>query len=149
MDQTIVTNSFTETQNVGEYVASHLSGGNILLLYGDLGAGKTTFMQGVAKGLGIGRRIISPTFTIVRKYEISNVKYPMSSDTCLYHIDLYRTESEENLKGIGLEEILLEKRAIVAIEWPEKLGGLVPERRWEVRFEWLTENERKITIEKF
>lgn len=141
MEQTQITHSFEETQQLGEQFAQKVHGGDAILLFGDLGAGKTTFMQGLAKGLGIRHRIISPTFIIVRKYEV-----PIGTITYLYHIDLYRTETEADLKGLGIPEILEEKNAVVAIEWCEKLGSLLPKKRWEVAFEWVNENERKIII---
>lgn len=135
----------SETQDVGIQLAKEIllqEGPNIILLYGDLGAGKTTFMQGFAKGLGIEKRIISPTFIIVRKYEVQNNKE-------LYHVDLYRTQTEDDLKGLGIGEVLENESAIVAIEWPEKLGSFLPEKRWELHFETVGENERSITIEKY
>lgn len=140
-----ITNSYGGTQILGEDLAQKLSGGDVVLLYGDLGAGKTTFMQGLSKGLGITHRIISPTFIIVRKYDITNNQYPISNIKALYHIDLYRTETDADLEGIGLSEILSDKEAIVAIEWPEKMHNL-PKKRWEVHLKWLSENERNISI---
>ncbi len=148
MDKTIQTNNFEETQKIGEEFASHLEGGDVLCLQGDLGAGKTTFMQGLAKGLGVTHRIISPTFIIMRKYEVPRIKNQESRIKLLYHIDLYRTATEDDLKGLGIPEILEEKDAIVAIEWSEKLGLLLPKKRWELDFEWIDENTRKIVIKK-
>lgn len=141
MNDTYVTSSYQETQHLGEDIAKKLSPGDVVALYGDLGAGKTTFMQGLAKGLGITHRIISPTFIIVRKYELNAKR--------LYHIDLYRTETVADLEGIGLEEILSDREAIIAIEWPDKMGKLLPKNRLEIQFKWINENERKITIRKF
>lgn len=139
----IQTNSFDETQKAGEEFSHQLKGGDVLFLFGNLGAGKTTFMQGLAKGLGIEHRIISPTFIIVRSYEVS-------SDTIkkLYHIDLYRTETRHDLEGIGLMDILEDKNAVVAIEWPEKFG-ILPDQRCEIHFDTVDENKRTITITKY
>lgn len=148
MEKTILTNNFEETQKVGEEFASLLSGGDILCLRGDLGAGKTTFMQGLAKGLGIKQRIISPTFIIVRTYEVTG-KGKVSAVKNLYHIDLYRTESLADMESVGLSEILAQKNAIIAVEWAEKLSSLLPEKRWELDFQWLSENERKIEIKHY
>ncbi len=147
MIQTIQTNSFEETRKVGEEFTSHLSAGDVICLKGDLGAGKTTFMQGLAKGLGITQRIISPTFIILRKYEITLNNQPLPVKY-LYHIDLYRTETQDDIKGLGLPEILQETDAIIAIEWSEKLGSLLPKKRWEIAFEWISETQRKIIINK-
>ncbi len=125
----------------------------VICLYGDLGSGKTTFTQGLAKGLGIKKRIISPTFVIVRSYEVksqkSKVKTTTQNSKFFYHIDLYRIATEEDLKTIGIEEILNDPHAIVAIEWAEKLGSLLPKKRWDIRFEYVDEEKRRITIKKF
>ena len=137
----IQTNNFEETQKAGERFTQELKAGDIILLFGNLGSGKTTFVQGMAKGLGIKKRIISPTFIIVRRYELSR--------NAFYHIDLYRVESEDDIKGLGLPEILQEKNAIVAIEWPEKLGKFMPKNYWSLHFDNLGEDKRSITIEKY
>ena len=105
-------------------------------MYGELGAGKTTFAQGLAKGLGIKRRVISPTFIIIRSYE--NEKF--------YHVDLYRIENETDIKELGIKEILKNSKNIVAVEWPEKIEKLIPRNRIETYFEYIDENRRKITI---
>lgn len=141
----IQTNNYEETQKAGEEFAKKITGGDILLLFGNLGDGKTTFMQGVAKGLRIQKRIISPTFIIMRKYIVE--KNPGIAE--LYHIDLYRTQTLHDLEGLGLPEILQDKKAIVAIEWPEKLLSLSPAKRIEIRFTTLDENTREIIIEKY
>ncbi len=131
-----ISNSFEETQKIGEDFGKSLSKGSIVCLYGNLGAGKTTFVQGIAAGLGIKRRIISPTFIIVRKYEIENGNF--------YHIDLYRVENEKDIQGLGLEEILNDKNSIVAIEWAEKLGDKIPKQRTDIYFENIDDDERQI-----
>lgn len=113
----------------------------VIALYGELGAGKTTFVQGLAKGLGIKRRIISPTFVIIRQYKVS----PARCNT-FYHIDLYRIESEREVKELGLDEILNNPRNIIAIEWAEKMGNLLPENRIDIKFEYRNEGKRKIII---
>lgn len=138
MQKTLITKSATETQLLAKELATTMKGGEVLLLYGDLGAGKTTFMQGFAEGFGIQHRITSPTFIIVREYQ--------QNQKNLYHIDLYRTESDADLEGLGMREILQDKSAVVAIEWPEKLGSFLPEKRIEIRFETISENERKISF---
>lgn len=104
-----------------------------------MGAGKTTFVQGLAKGLGIKRRITSPTFIIVRSYGEEN----------FYHIDLYRIESDKDIEGLGIEEIFKDSKNIIAVEWPEKVEKLIPVNRTEIHFEYLDENRRKITIKDF
>lgn len=150
-----VTNNFSETQELGEkftrynLVQEILSGERIgafvIALYGELGSGKTTFVQGLARGLGIKRRIISPTFIIVRNYRIS-IKYRVLSIKYFYHIDLYRIEGEKDLYGLGVKEILNSSDNIVAIEWAERMGRLLPKKRCDATFEYLDENKRKVTI---
>lgn len=154
MNNTVITTqSAEETQKIGEEFAHTLKPGDIVLLYGDLGFGKTTFVQGVARGLGIEKRIISPTFVIVRTYELkrkvqsSKFKATAQNAKLFYHIDLYRTETLDDLKGIGMEEILRDETSIKLIEWPEKLGSIIPKKRVEVHFAYINENERKISIE--
>src|SRR5689334_12985517 len=120
MQESIITNDFEETQMLGEELAKKIQG-NILALHGDLGAGKTTFLQGFAKGLGIKKQIISPTFIIMRTYEIAGDDRFKQ----FYHVDLYRIESEHDVEGLGLLEIMKDPENIVAIEWPEKIENLL------------------------
>ncbi len=135
----ITTDSLRETQDFARDFAKNLKGGDVLCLYGNLGSGKTSFVQGLAKGLGITRRIISPTFIIARRYEMGDLN--------LYHIDLYRTQTLQDLRSIGMDEILEDDKNIVAIEWAEKLLDLIPKKRVDLKFEYIDENTRKITIE--
>lgn len=137
----ILTNSAQETQKLGEEFARSLQGGEIIALHGDLGSGKTTFTQGVAKGLGLSQPIVSPTFILMREYRLD--KQGLQT---LYHIDLYRTENERDAKGLGIEDVFADKEGVVLVEWPEKMGNLLPEKRIDIFFEYLTETERKILI---
>ena len=142
-----ITNNKEETQTLAEIFAKTLRGGDFLAFYGDLGSGKTTFIQGLAKGLGVDKRIISPTFIIMRHYVIK----PKTKNLKLknfYHIDLYRTESKHDLLAIGLDQIIQDKDNIVALEWAEKLGGMLPERRIDISMEYLGEDKRKIIIKR-
>jgi len=135
-DHEIITKSANETAKVGESLARGLKA-RIFCLYGDLGSGKTTFTQGFAKGLGIGSRLLSPTFIIVRRYDVPK------SEKLLYHIDLYRIA---HFDGLGLEEIFSDPNAIVIIEWAEKLGDALPKGRMDVHFLTLAHDKHKITI---
>ncbi len=114
----------------------------IICLYGELGSGKTTFAQGFAKGLGIGSRLLSPTFIIVRRYQI-----PKSSKF-FYHIDLYRIQTKEELEGLGLREIFAEPSATIIIEWADRLEKLLPKKRIDVYFSLMGLTKREITIKK-
>ena len=133
----MITDNYKKTQSLGEQFAKKLIGGEVVALYGDLGGGKTTFTQGIAKGLGIKQRIISPTFVIVRSYKIKN----------FYHIDLYRIENKRDIEGLGIEDILKNPENIVVVEWAERLGDLLPKKRIDVSFEYLDEEKRKITYD--
>ena len=115
----------------------------IICLYGDLGCGKTTFTQGFAGYFGI-KRIISPTFVIIKKYQVSSIKY--QAIKTIYHIDLYRLENVEEIKAVGLEEIINDKNAIVIIEWAERMGELLPKNRIDIKFRYVGENEREIIV---
>jgi len=132
--------SSEQMQKVGEQFAKSLIGGDLVVLYGDLGFGKTTFTQGIAKGLGIKNRIISPTFVIVRTYALPE-------NNTFYHIDLYRTTTQHDLEGLGLSEILHDQHAITIIEWPDRLEKL-PEKRTEVHIDYIDDQNRTIIIRK-
>lgn len=113
----------------------------IIALTGELGSGKTTFVQGLAKGLGIKKRVLSPTFIMMRQYAICHMPYAF-----FYHIDLYRVENEKDVEGLGLEEIWSNPGNVVAIEWAEKIKKILPKRRIDIHFKYLNNNQRKITI---
>ncbi|MBI5122538.1 tRNA (adenosine(37)-N6)-threonylcarbamoyltransferase complex ATPase subunit type 1 TsaE [Candidatus Roizmanbacteria bacterium] len=134
----IITTNFEETQQLGFDLAKSLKGG-VVCLYGDLGSGKTTFVQGLARGLGIEKRIISPTFIIMRTYEIEDKNF--------YHVDLYRIENEKDVEGLGLLEIMKDDASIVVIEWPEKIENLLPEKRKDIFFKYLDGDRREIVFE--
>lgn len=110
MEERYISNSLEETEKIAEDFAKTLKSGDIVLLSGDLGAGKTQFTKGVAKGLGINDTIPSPTFTIMNSYE-----------NRLFHFDLYRLHSFEELINIGAEEFLY-SNGISILEWPECVG---------------------------
>lgn len=141
--QTFITKSFEKTQKIAEDFSSKLTEGGIVALYGDLGSGKTTFVQGLAKGLGIKQRIISPTFIIVRQYKVRGKESAISG---FYHIDLYRTETIKDIQSLGIEEIMNDPQNIVVIEWAEKMKNMLSTKRINIEFEYISEKERKITI---
>lgn len=132
------TNNFIETQAFAVDFAKQLKGSTILCLYGDLGFGKTTFIQGLAKGLGVSGRIISPSFIIMRSYKLS-IKY-------FYHVDLYRINHEQEIIDLGLLDIMNGQNNITAIEWPEKLGKFMPEKRIDIKLDYVDENKRNFNI---
>jgi len=137
----LVTKSAEETKNFGKEVASNLEGGEVFALSGELGSGKTTFVQGFAEGLGIKGRIISPTFILMRKYG--------AGDKDFYHIDLYRLEGnvENEVINLGLSDIWTKPENIVVIEWAEKIEKIIPKSAKWIKFENLGGEKRKITIQ--
>lgn len=140
----MVTKSARETQKFGEKWARKLKRGDAVCLYGDLGAGKTTLVQGIARGLGVKGRVISPTFVLVRRHKLPRAKSPEFSKGYLYHIDLYRLDNIREAQAIGIEEIADDKDSIVVIEWAEKIKEILPKRRWEVRLAVVSRGKRKI-----
>lgn len=133
--ETILTNSEDETSAAGERFAARLSGGDVLLLYGDLGAGKTAFVRGLARGLGASPDdVSSPTFTLIQEYR---------GRLTLYHVDLYRLQSIE-AADLGLDE-LRTNDALMAIEWAERWNERPPDA-WEVTFEHQGGDRRTVRI---
>ena len=137
----IITQSAKETQDYGQTVADSLKPPAIFCLYGELGSGKTTFTQGFAKGVGIKNRLLSPTFIIVRRYDLPE-------NSLLYHVDLYRLNSTDEMEKLGLSEMFAGPDAFVVIEWAERLGDLLPEDRIDIHFSVLDDGKHKITITK-
>ena len=134
-----VTKSEQETLNVAIEFAKCLVPGNVVLLSGELGAGKTCFVRGLCEGLGGNpSHVNSPTFVIMQEYDIKN-------ECRLVHIDAYRLSGEEELETIGWEELLQEKDIIIAIEWPSKIAGAIPENAVTVQIEHVDINTREIT----
>lgn len=124
----------------GRRLGRLLSPGDVILLTGELGAGKTCLVKGIAKGLRIkGRCITSPTFIIVNEY---TGKIP------LYHIDLYRIGSIEDLRDIGVEEFVYGK-GVTAIEWAERIKDTLPDERMEISLKWVDDKTRTIDIRAF
>ncbi|MBU0708862.1 tRNA (adenosine(37)-N6)-threonylcarbamoyltransferase complex ATPase subunit type 1 TsaE [Patescibacteria group bacterium] len=132
-----LSHSAQETFKLGTNIAKKLKGGEIIGLIGELGSGKTTFVQGLAKELGIKERVISPTFVLIRQYQ--------SPKFSLYHVDLYRIDRPGELKTLGLEEIWYHPQNIVIIEWAEKAKALLPQETIYLMFEYKSKSERIIT----
>ena len=128
-----------ETKIIARKFAKKFNSG-VIALTGELGAGKTTFTQGFAEGLGIKDKIISPTFVLMRIHKIPK------SEKFLYHIDLYRLEGREQFLGLGLEEIINDPNNIILIEWAEKAREILPNNTTWINIVQEGENERKITV---
>lgn len=130
--------SVEETWALAQQISAELQPGDVLCLEGDLGAGKTTFTQGLAAALGVSGRVTSPTFCIVQEHR--------SSTTLLVHMDLYRLTSEEDVLAIGWEDYLAEG-AILVVEWPSRAGSLIPPSARHISFHHLGEESRQIRID--
>lgn len=142
-NMSLLTNNYEETEKAGEIMGKKLPYGIVVALSGNLGSGKTTFIKGLAKGLGIKRTVASPTFLMIKKYEI---KGPKRNIKRLYHIDCYRIKTASKLQSLGIEEILGDKEAVIAVEWPERIKKILPKNIIKMKFKWLGENRRKIDI---
>ncbi|MDQ1475409.1 MAG: tRNA threonylcarbamoyladenosine biosynthesis protein TsaE [Actinomycetota bacterium] len=121
---TLTTNGAAETEAVGEVIGSQLRVGDLVVLSGDLGAGKTTFTKGLARALGVEQRVTSPTFTIVQEYD---GRLPVA------HVDVYRLERIQELYDFGFEELLEDR--VTVIEWGEAIALVLPRDRVNVRIE--------------
>lgn len=135
----LITKNKTETQTLAEKIAAHLTRGDILGLRGDLGSGKTTFVQGLARGLNIDSHYLvsSPTFTFVNEYPCAT--------TTLYHMDFYRLNHEKQAYSLGLENYF-SNQGISIIEWFEKAHSYLPSDFLEIQFTWVSEDERKLVF---
>ena len=134
-EKVLVTSSKEETQQLGAKLGKLVSPNMVFLLAGDLGAGKTTLTQGIAKGMGITRNVTSPTFTICKIYP---GKMP------LYHIDAYRLEN--NSQELGFEEFL-DDNGLTVIEWAQFVPSLIPEEFMSITIKLLEENSRQFSFE--
>ena len=135
---TFTTHSAAETEALGERLAARLTGGEVIAYTGDLGAGKTAFTRGLARGLGITDRVTSPTFTIVNEYEGGRLP--------LFHFDMYRLSSSDELYDIGWEDYLA-RGGICAVEWSENVREAFDGTELVVDIRRTGETSREITIE--
>lgn len=150
-----ITTSSAQTKKLGELLAGELRGREIICLAGDLGAGKTTFTQGLLKGLKIKGPYTSPTFSIIKNYRkefpISESQLPSKSKNSnfkllnIYHIDAYRINSKDLIE-LGFKDFTGKENSVTIIEWPEKVKKLIPTSALWINFQWLSDKERKITI---
>jgi tRNA threonylcarbamoyladenosine biosynthesis protein TsaE len=132
------TSSEEETIALGEAIAAELPRRAVVMLIGELGAGKTTISKGIVRGLGAAEpeQVSSPTFTLIHEYGAGGK---------VYHIDLYRLETEREAASLGLEEIL-DREAVVLIEWGERFPALMPAERIEIHMEVEEDDTRVVTL---
>lgn len=134
----IVTDNEKETEEAAKCLAKNLRMGDFLAFYGDLGSGKTAFIRGLAEVFCPGVRVSSPTYAIVNEY---------SGNPDIYHFDMYRITDDDSLYSTGFYDYL-ERSGIVAAEWCENIPFGIPEEHYEIVFQKLSENKRKITVTK-
>ena len=135
---TVDSRSAAQTRTLGEQLAGRLQAGDVVILQGELGAGKSELTRGIAKGLGVTETVTSPSFTILNVYE---------SGRCpLYHFDWYRLESADELYELGLDEYL-GGDGIAVVEWAERCPEALPEKTIRIRLETTGEESRRIESE--
>jgi tRNA threonylcarbamoyladenosine biosynthesis protein TsaE len=127
-----------------------INGPVVIALLGDLGAGKTTFVQGFMKGLGSKKRVASPTFILMRRHKLSSgVSSKTKAFSNVFHIDAYRLKNPDQFGVLGLDEIVKDPKNIVLIEWPEQAKKMLPKNATWIKFTYgKKENERTITIKR-
>jgi tRNA threonylcarbamoyladenosine biosynthesis protein TsaE len=134
-----------ETLELAQSFAQHLERGDVVALWGELGTGKTRFVKGVCKAFGVNHHVSSPSFVILNRYEGKDRK---KRELFVYHLDLYRVRSVEEIYDLGYEEFIYGE-GITLIEWAEQLGDLLPSRRFDVHLRYGEQSsERRITIER-
>jgi tRNA threonylcarbamoyladenosine biosynthesis protein TsaE len=134
----IISHSQDETIEYGRRLAAELRPGSVLALSGELGAGKTCLVKGIARGLGVQQEVTSPTFTLIHEYRDGRLP--------LYHVDLYRLDSVEAAVGIGIEEYL-PGDGVTVIEWAEKIESLLPLGTKRLRLSLVNDTSRRIEVE--
>lgn len=134
--------SVEETWALATQLAAELKAGDVICLEGDLGAGKTTFTQGLAHALGVKGRVTSPTFCIVQEHPATGA----ASIPLLVHMDLYRLHGEDDVLAIGWEDYLAQG-AVLVVEWPERAGALIPPEARHIVFLHKGEENRRIDID--
>jgi len=150
-----LTTTPSQTKKLGEVLAKEILRTKIkktafvIGLEGDLGGGKTTFLQGFARGLGVKQKILSPTFVILKKFKIprkETVHYLLSAVRWFYHIDCYRIQKPKEILDLGFKEIISNPKNIVTIEWADRIRKILPKNSIILKLEFIGQNKRKIKI---
>jgi len=150
--QVFLSKNASQTQKLAGKIAADLltakgrKSAAVLALEGELGGGKTTFVQGLAKALGVKEKITSPTFVIMKRFKLSNC--PIVQLSNFYHIDCYRLNSPKELVELDFKKIIERPENLVVIEWADKVKSLIPKKAAWLKFNWLSENKRRIAISK-
>lgn len=138
-----ISTSEKETSEIASTILKKINQGGVLALTGDLGAGKTTFVKGLAKALNIEKTITSPTFVIVKEYDVTSDKFEIDK---LVHADCYRLSGKADAEAVGLTETLNDQASLTVLEWPENIKETLPSDSIFIDFQYLDENKRKITV---
>lgn len=138
-ERIFISSSEEETTKFAHDFAKTLKKGEVILLNGDLGSGKSVFARGVIRSFGVEKQIPSPTFTIVNEYDTKFCKF--------YHFDMYRIEEVEEAIAIGADEIFEDQESVKLIEWPEKVWQIIPKKVIKVTIEKIDDTKRKIIVE--
>lgn len=142
MKYSYLSKTSNDTKRIGFKLASELTGGEVVCLYGQLGAGKTVFVQGMVEYFLPGKRVLSPTFIIVRHYDLGSRLIKR-----FLHVDLYRLSDLKEIKNLEFFESINKPCTVLAIEWAEKLQNLIPKKRIDIRMKVLSDQSRSITID--
>ena len=145
MRQEYISISPTQTEIVGQKIAKEIlkspppKRAVIIGLMGDLGGGKTTFLKGFARGLGIKQKILSPTFVIMRRFKIQDSRFKN-----FYHIDCYRIENPKEILALGFKEIISDPKNIICVEWADRIKKILPKNSIILKFKFVDKNKRRI-----
>ncbi len=135
----IITKNEAATRKLGEKLTNKLIGGEVIGLIGDLGSGKTVFIQGLAKGLGIKKTINSPTFVLMRNYKVKAKKIKQ-----LCHLDCYRLNDPQALVDIGIKDYLGQPDTVCVIEWADKIRKILPKKIYWLKLDYGRKNNERI-----
>jgi len=138
-----ISHSQDQTRRLGWRLGQHAHPGDLLLLSGTFGAGKTALAQGLAAGLNVAARVTSPSFALVNEYD---GRVADGTPVRLYHVDLYRLETAVEVASVGLEDLLADPEGICAIEWPDRLGTETPREHLLIALEPVSETKRRLTL---
>ncbi|MEA2088724.1 MAG: tRNA (adenosine(37)-N6)-threonylcarbamoyltransferase complex ATPase subunit type 1 TsaE [Patescibacteria group bacterium] len=141
-----ISKSEKQTLFFAKNFAKKLKGGDVISLIGNLGSGKTVFTKGVAKALNIKERVSSPTFNIIKIYNIPRTTGKKINAKYLYHIDAYRLKNSKDLINLGIDEMLSSKKTITIIEWADKVKNILPKNNISIQFQTTNNKNERIII---
>lgn len=139
-----ISNNSDDTAKIGKKIAVRLKGGEVLCLYGELGAGKSVFTRALIHYFLPGIRVLSPTFIIVRQYDIE-----MNNKKTIYHLDLYRLTNNTEFQDLGITENFHQPDTILVIEWADRIKDILPAKRTDIIFKIIGENQREILVQNY